>query len=34
MAIIISKNGKNATKIDKSNFQLEDRLQQYINDNT
>ena len=33
MAIIISKNGKNAVKIDKSNFQLEDKLQQYIYDN-
>ncbi|MBN1262841.1 MAG: hypothetical protein JW991_00625 [Candidatus Pacebacteria bacterium] len=33
MAIIISKNGKNAVKIDKSNFKLEDHLQQYIYDN-
>ena len=33
MAIIISKNGKNAVKVDKSNFQLEDKLQQYIYDN-
>lgn len=33
MAIIISKNGKNAVKIDKSNFALEDHLQQYIYDN-
>lgn len=33
MAIIISKKGKNAVKIDKSNFELEDRLQQYIYDN-
>lgn len=33
MAIIISKNGKNAIKIDKSNFDLEDHLQQYIYDN-
>jgi hypothetical protein len=33
MAIIISKNGKNAVKIDKSNFELEDHLQQYIYDN-
>lgn len=33
MAIIISKNGKNAIKIDKSNFALEDHLQQYIYDN-
>lgn len=33
MAIIISKNGKNAVKIDKSNFELEDNLQQYIYDN-
>jgi len=33
MAIIISKNGKNAIKLDKSNFRLEDNLQQYIYDN-
>ena len=33
MAIIISKNGRNAVKIDKSNFELEDHLQQYIYDN-
>lgn len=33
MAIIISKNGKNAVKIDKSNFAFEDHLQQYIYDN-
>ncbi|MBN1168974.1 hypothetical protein JXA63_03740 [Candidatus Woesebacteria bacterium] len=33
MAIIISKNGKGAIKVDKSNFELEDRLQQYIYDN-
>jgi len=33
MAIIISKNGKNAIKLDKSNFGLEDHLQQYIYDN-
>jgi len=33
MAIIISKNGKNAIKVDKSNFRLEDNLQQYIYDN-
>jgi len=33
MAIIISKNGKNAVKVDKSNFDLEDHLQQYIYDN-
>jgi len=33
MAIIISKNGKNAVKVDKSNFALEDHLQQYIYDN-
>lgn len=33
MAIIISKNGKNAIKLDKSNFDLEDHLQQYIYDN-
>lgn len=33
MAIIISKNGKEAIKLDKSNFELEDHLQQYIYDN-
>ena len=33
MAIIISKNGKNAIKVDKSNFDSEDPLQQYIYDN-
>jgi len=33
MAIIISRNGKNAIKLDKSNFELEDHLQQYIYDN-
>ena len=33
MAIVISKNGKNAIKLDKSNFRLEDNLQQYIYDN-
>lgn len=33
MAIIVSKNGKNAVKIDKSNFALEDHLQQYIYNN-
>ncbi|OGY23849.1 MAG: hypothetical protein A2126_00525 [Candidatus Woykebacteria bacterium GWB1_45_5] len=33
MAIIISKNGKDAVKVDKSDFQLEDKLQQYIYDN-
>ncbi|MFH1601885.1 MAG: hypothetical protein ABIB61_02930 [Candidatus Shapirobacteria bacterium] len=33
MAIIVSKNGKNAIKINKSNFELEDHLQQYIYDN-
>ncbi len=33
MAIIISKNGKNAQKIDKSVIQKEDYLQQYIYDN-
>jgi len=33
MAIIISKNGKDAVKVDKSNFELEDHLQQYIYDN-
>jgi len=33
MSIIISKNLKNAVKIDKSSFALEDNLQQYIFDN-
>ena len=33
MAIIVSKNGKNAVKVDKSDFALEDHLQQYIYDN-
>jgi len=33
MAIIISKNGKDAKKIDKSNFEKEDYLQAYIYDN-
>lgn len=33
MSIIISKNFKNAVKIDKSSFILEDNLQQYIYDN-
>ncbi|MFQ3675128.1 MAG: hypothetical protein SNJ64_01125 [Endomicrobiia bacterium] len=33
MAIIISKNGKNAQKIDKSTFKKEDYLQKYIHDN-
>ncbi|MCX6761030.1 MAG: hypothetical protein NTZ84_02940 [Candidatus Nealsonbacteria bacterium] len=33
MAIIISKNGKNAKKIDKSSFDKEDYLQKYIYDN-
>jgi len=33
MAIIISKNGKNAKKIDKSSFEKEDYLQKYIQDN-
>lgn len=33
MAIIISKNGKNAEKVDQSNFALEDKLQEYIYDN-
>lgn len=33
MAIIISKNGKNAVRLDKSSFELEDHLQQYIYDN-
>ncbi|MBI5358213.1 hypothetical protein HZB69_01115 [Candidatus Amesbacteria bacterium] len=32
MAIIISKNGKGAVKLDKSSL-VEDRLQQYIYDN-
>jgi len=33
MSIIISKNGQNAKKIDKSNFQKEDYLQEYIQNN-
>jgi len=33
MAIIISKNGKDAKKIDKSNFDKEDYLQEYIHQN-
>ena len=33
MSIIISKNGKNATRLDPSDFQLEDRLQEYIYNN-
>ena len=33
MAIIISQNGKNAVKINKSVFEHEDHLQQYIYDN-
>ena len=33
MPIIVSKNGKNAVKLDKISFGLEDRLQQYIYDN-
>jgi len=33
MAIIISKGGKNAKKIEKSNFEREDYLQKYIYDN-
>lgn len=33
MAIIVSKNGKNAEKLDQSNFDLEDKLQEYIYDN-
>ncbi len=33
MAIIISTNGKNAKKIEKSNFEKEDYLQKYIYDN-
>ncbi len=33
MAIIISKNGKNAVKVDKSTFEKEDYLQQYIHEN-
>ncbi|MEY4731130.1 MAG: hypothetical protein RL681_76 [Candidatus Parcubacteria bacterium] len=33
MAIIISKNGKNAKRVDESKFEYEDHLQQYIYDN-
>jgi hypothetical protein len=33
MAIIISKNGKDAVKVDPSDFQLEDQLQEYIYNN-
>ena len=33
MAIIISKNGKNAVKVDKSTFDKEDYLQRYIHEN-
>jgi hypothetical protein len=33
MTIIISKNGKGAVRVDKSDFELEDHLQQYIYDN-
>lgn len=33
MAIIISENGKNAKRVESSNFALEDKLQQYIYDN-
>lgn len=33
MAIIISKNGKNAVRVDKSTFDKEDYLQQYIHEN-
>lgn len=33
MAIIISKNGKDAVKVDQSEFQLEDQLQEYIHNN-
>src|SRR3989338_3163994 len=33
MSIIISQNGKDARKIDKSNFEKEDFLQNYINQN-
>ncbi len=33
MAIIISKNGKEATKVDKSSFEKEDSLQKYIYEN-
>ena len=33
MSIIISQNGKHARKIDQSNFDKEDRLQQYIHEN-
>lgn len=33
MSIIVSQNGKNASRLDKISFGLEDRLQQYIYDN-
>lgn len=33
MAIIISENGKNAKRVEESNFALEDKLQEYIYDN-
>lgn len=33
MAIIISKNGRNATRLNKTDFGLEDSLQQYIHNN-
>lgn len=33
MAIIISENGKNAKRVEESQFDLEDKLQQYIYDN-
>ena len=33
MSIIISKNGKNAVRVDKSDFDKEDYLQQYIHEN-
>lgn len=33
MAIIITKNGKNAKKLEKTTFDYEDRLQEYIDDN-
>ena len=33
MPIIVSKNGKNAVKLDKISFGLEDKLQEYIHDN-
>ena len=33
MAIIVSKNGKDAVRLDPSDFQLEDHLQEYIHNN-